>query len=103
MRASKARVDALGKQDEHDLSRREEHFTRVVGTFFDDLIEASIRCARIDNGTLNPAALRESVGRGTSRCSARTSRCCYSETMIRALAGAWHELQNPTAPRVKKG
>jgi hypothetical protein len=93
----------VGKQDENDFSRREEHFTRVVGTFIDDLSDGFDVLKRIEKGTIQPSALRGTVGRGDEMVLGSEFSMLYSETMIRALAGAWHELQNPTAPRVKKG
>jgi hypothetical protein len=93
----------VGRNDEHEFSSREEHYTRQVGQFFDDLTEGFESLAAVEKGTIEPQALRDIVGRGETQALGPHFSMIYSETMLRALAGAWYELQHPSMPRAGKG
>jgi hypothetical protein len=93
----------IGKNDEHEIAQREEHFTREVAQFFDDATDGFESLAAVNSGAIEPQALREIVGRGKTQALGPHFSMIYSETMMRALAGVWYELQHPSAPRPSKG
>ena len=94
----------VGRNDEQIYGEREEEYTREVGFFFDDLLGGFEVLRRIEAGTLEPSKLRETVGRGDAQLLGPEFSMLYSESMLRALAGAWNELQHPSPPpKAKKG